>query len=150
MQVHQCRADHLRAVAGLRPGQRRDAVSDRRGHQLVVRRMKLDLIHPVPETVMRTQLGALRVGLESQFHQPSAGQLTIGAETLRTPAATQAVHPMSQRLIAVVQIRVDEFRGLVDDRVSQILDIAHGIFLEQNRATVDHGEGLSSTASAWG
>ena len=70
-------------------------MTDRRGHNLVVGRMKFDLIKPMSEAIVGPQHRLVGIGQKAQFHQAAARQFPIGHCPLVPPAATQCIHPVA-------------------------------------------------------
>jgi hypothetical protein len=91
-------------------------VADRDLHQLVPRRVELDLVDSFAEAVVSAQPRRVRVGLEA----PVDGLLRAGeraevADQVVGPACALALEGFAQRCVRFEEVVVDERRRLVQD-----------------------------------
>jgi hypothetical protein len=110
------RARHVRARAGIAPGQRVDLALDRAPQQPVPARVELDLVDPVPEAVVGEQPRLVALGAAAvRLRLGGTGDDAAVAHPVDRPARALAFQRFLQRQVGVEQVDVLERDGLVQD-----------------------------------
>src|SRR5438270_656953 len=107
-------ACRVRSGTRFAPRQRVQAMADRDLHQLMPRRMELDLVDALAEPVMRAKAWRVGVGLEPPVDGLlRAGQASQLVHEVVRPRAAFTLERLTQRGVRFEQVVVDERRRLV-------------------------------------
>ena len=111
IEEHQCGARDVRARALLLPRQAVDSVRHRDAHQLVPRRMELDLVDAVAVTIVRPQPRSVLVGLGSPgLRRARPGELPQLEELRGGPGGALALDRLPQREVGGEQVHLQRGR----------------------------------------
>ena len=104
----------VRAGSRLPPRQRVQAVTDRDPHQLVPRRVDLDLVDALAEAVVGAEVRRVRVGLEAPVDRLlGPGQATELVDQVVGPGAAFALQGLAEGRVGLEDVVIDERRRLV-------------------------------------
>ena len=107
----------MRTLARLVPRQRVQVEPLPGLHELVPRRMELDLVHALPEPVVRPQHRRVLVRQAAPLLRLAAPERAGLDGAIRSPAAALALQRLDQRRVVQEQVAVRQRRYLVEDLV---------------------------------
>ena len=115
------RAGDVGSRLRLAPGQRMGAVGDVHLHQLVPRRVELDLVDPVAEAVVGAELGRVLVRHPAELdRRRPPGDLADGPDRVDRKVAALAGDGLDERPVRLEDVVVGERRRLVGHRVGRV------------------------------
>ena len=122
---------------GSRHGNACSPCGDARVHELVPRRVVLDLVDAMAEAIEDAQLGHLLVRLDAPRDGLAAGELAERVQFVERPLGALTAHGIAERAIGAEDVEVDERGWLVDDLVSA----GHAATVAEKKAPADLSAG---------
>ncbi|MNO74797.1 hypothetical protein D3C76_658110 [compost metagenome] len=140
VQVRHGGAGDMGTVLRMSPGQRSQAMADRRAHQLVIGRMKLHQVDAMTVAVMAAEHRFVLVGQKASFHQWSAGQRSVCVNPRFGPTGPKAPRPFLKRQVDAVQVGAVQRGRLVGDFVGfgELMQVHDGAPLVSQGISVKH------------